>query len=217
MTPILAVRGLTVGYAGHTVLHDIDLQLDRGETCALVGPNGCGKSTLLRAVCGIVQPSAGDVHIAGHDLQRRRSAALGQVGFVAQRFGLYEDLTVEENLKFYGRCYGLWGGALGRAVAASCERFALTPWRRHKGATLSQGWKQRLAAAAATLHQPSLLLLDEATAGLDAEGRAALWPILAGYAEAGTAILLVTHHDDDAARCQRVKRLHESKLIGAAA
>jgi ABC-2 type transport system ATP-binding protein len=208
----LSASRLRVSYANRLILRDIDLHLAPGDTCALLGANGSGKSTLLRALAGLVKPESGSVAIGGRDLYRQRAAALAQVGFVAQRFGLYEDLTVEENLRFYGRCYELWGEPLRRAIDASIERFDLAAWRRNTAGTLSYGWKQRLAAAAATLHSPSLLLLDEATTGLDVDGRAAMWEILTGYANAGTAVLLITHHDDDAARCDRVARLRDGAV-----
>jgi ABC-2 type transport system ATP-binding protein len=178
----------------------VDLEVAPGEIYGMFGSNGCGKSTLLRILAGAIRPTTGTVSIQGF------------AGYVAQRFSLYQDLSVDENLSFFARCYRPPDTTLRANIDAVVERFGLTPFRAKSTGQLSHGWKQRVAIACALCHQPSVLLLDEVTAGIDPQARADLWRILAESARSGTAIVLATHFTDEADHCHRTSYLHEGAL-----
>ena len=199
-SPAVSARGVSKNFGDNVVLNGVDLQIAPGEIFGLFGANGCGKSTLLRILAGAIRPSSGTVAIQGF------------AGYVAQRFSLYQDLSVEENLSFYARCYRPADPALPSAIDAIIHRFGLAPFRRQRTGLLSHGWKQRVAIASALCHQPSVLLLDEATAGIDPDARQDLWTILTAAATAGTAILFTTHFTDEAARCPRTGYLRQGIL-----
>jgi ABC-2 type transport system ATP-binding protein len=201
VTPsVLTARGVTKSYGAKAVLRGFDLEVGSGEIFGLFGSNGSGKSTLLRILAGALRPTAGSV------------AVRGLTGYVAQRFSLYPDLSVEENLSFFARCYALEGAAVKSRVDRVMERVGLAPYRRERSGELSHGWRQRLSLAAALSHEPALLLLDEATAGLDPGARAALWDVLANYARGGGAVVLATHFLDEGDRCGRVGRIVEGRM-----
>jgi ABC-2 type transport system ATP-binding protein len=202
VTPVLSARGISKSYGAKQVLRSLDLEILPGEIFGLFGSNGSGKSTLLRIFAGALRPTAGKVEVRG------------STGYVAQRFSLYPDLSVEENLSFFAQCYRPEGGAARARVEEVLERVGLAPWRRERAEALSHGWRQRLSLAAALTHSPSILLLDEATAGLDPSARSALWEVLTAYAQAGMAIVLSTHFLDEGERCTRVGRIEEGRLAG---
>ncbi|HEY4359797.1 MAG TPA: heme ABC exporter ATP-binding protein CcmA [Bryobacteraceae bacterium] len=210
--PVLDVRKLTIRYGTKTVLENVDLQLEAGQIYGLAGPNGSGKSTLLRALCGLVPSSSGDILICGDALTSRRAGALRKVGYVAQRFALYPDLTVDENLRFYARCHGFSHREVSALLAEALEQFQLNPVRTQVCGTLSHGWSQRVALAAAACHKPELMLLDETTAGLDAEARRDFWDAARTLSSRGAAVLLATHHTEDSALCARLGSLAEAGL-----
>lgn len=198
--PAVSVRGVSKKYGANVVLNGIDLEIAPGEIFGLFGANGCGKSTLLRILAGAARPDSGSVSIEGFS------------GYVAQRFSLYQDLSVEENLTFYANCYLPNAPHLQTNIDAVIDRFALAPLRRHRTGLLSHGWKQRVAIASALCHKPSVLLLDEATAGIDPDAREDLWDILGTAARTGTAILITTHFTDEASRCHRTGYLRGGLL-----
>jgi ABC-2 type transport system ATP-binding protein len=198
--PALVIEAVTKNYGAKSVLRDVHLEVAPGEIFGLFGSNGSGKSTLLRIVAGALRPTSGVARVRG------------VTGYVAQKFSLYPDLTVEENLLFFARCYEINGREASLRVDATLDRVGLEPFRREPAGELSHGWRQRLSLAAALTHSPSVLLLDEATAGLDPGARSALWEVLADYARGGGAILLATHFTDEGERCSRAARLEEGKL-----
>jgi ABC-2 type transport system ATP-binding protein len=216
MAPILRAEGVNVSYGARTILAEVSMELHAGEVCALAGPNGSGKSTLLRAICGLIPLSAGRIEICGSDLRKQRSSALSKTGYVAQRFGLYSDLTVVENLRFYAGCYGFSREIMLQHVENTLDRLQLQPLRARLVSTLSYGWSQRLALAVATCHQPALLLLDETTSGLDDVARIEFWNILEAEAARGTTILLATHNREDIERCTRRGIIEDRMLQGVA-
>ena len=172
MTLAIDVHDLVKRYGSRTVVDHVNLAVEQGRICGFLGPNGSGKTTTLRMICGLLTPDGGGGTCLGYDLVREREAIKRQTGYMTQRFGLYEDLTIRENLEFVGRVYGL--DRLKQRVDSSLERLELTTRQNQLAGALSGGWKQRLALAACVLHEPKLLLLDEPTAGVDPKARRAL-------------------------------------------
>jgi ABC-2 type transport system ATP-binding protein len=210
----IEIDGLMYRYRSRPALNGVSLAVEPGSVVGLLGANGAGKSTLLRILCGLLVPGQGSVRVAGYQLPRDRNRARGSIGYVAQQFGLYEDLRVEENLRFYTRAYGLEETTAAERVQEALHRFDLDGRRADRTSTLSHGWRQRLALACALAHRPSVLLLDEATAGLDPAARRQVWRVIQEEAARGAAILIGTHHLDEAARCDSVAWLHEGCVAG---
>jgi ABC-type multidrug transport system ATPase subunit len=198
--PVLEIQSVSKTYRTKAVLRDLSLQLFPGEIYGLFGSNGSGKSTLLRIAAGALRPTAGSVRVRG------------TTGYVAQKFSLYPDLTVEENLAFFARCYDVTAAEARARVDRTVDRVGLSPYRTHRADELSHGWRQRLSLAAALTHSPALLLLDEATAGLDPGARASLWRLLSDFAAGGGAILLATHFADEGERCALAARIEDGAL-----
>jgi ABC-2 type transport system ATP-binding protein len=208
------VRGLRKAFGGLVAVEGLDLEIQRGEVFGLLGPNGSGKTTTIRMLCGLLEPTAGEGTVVGHDLLTESDAIRRDIGYMSQKFGLYEDLTVAENLRFYASVYGLRGQTRQVRLAELLDQLHLTPRRDQLAGTLSGGWKQRLALACATAHRPSLVFLDEPTAGVDPAARRHFWQIIYQLAETGTTILVTTHYMDEAERCERLAFLSRGHLIG---
>ena len=189
--PLLAVR-------------DVSLEVRRGEIFGVLGPNGAGKSTTIRMLCGILDPSGGSGTVVGFDLAREAERIKERIGYMTQRFSLYEDLTVFENLRFYAGLYGLPGGRRQARIHEVLDATGLQQRRGQIAGTLSGGWKQRVALACATIHQPPLLFLDEPTAGVDPVSRREFWEQIHRLAAQGTTVLVTTHYMDEAERCHRL-------------
>jgi ABC-2 type transport system ATP-binding protein len=205
------VQGITKRFGGRPVVHHIALQVRRGEIYGFLGPNGSGKTTFLRILCGLLTPDAGSGTCLGFDLRTQTGAIRERVGYLTQRFSFYEDLSVEENLDFVARLYGV---PRRRAAVAQClERFGLAELRRQLAGELSGGWKQRLALAACLIHQPELLLLDEPTVGVDPKARRDFWEEIHRLAGAGITVLITTHYMDEAERCHRLAYLAYGQLL----
>ena len=198
----IAVRGLSKRYDGRAVVDQLDLQLQRGRVCGFLGPNGSGKTTTLRMLCGLLKPDGGSGTCLGLDIVREAAAIKRQVGYMTQRFGLYEDLSIRENLDFIARLFEL---PKRRAeVDGALKRLGLTARQRQLAGQLSGGWKQRLALAACLIHRPSLLLLDEPTAGVDPKARRDFWDEIHRLAAEGITVLVSTHYMDEALRCDQL-------------
>ncbi len=202
--PVVRARGLTRLFGQLVAVRDFDVEVYRGEVFGFLGPNGAGKSTALRMLIGLLAPSAGSVEVLGLELPREAEKLRPHVGYMTQKFSLYEDLSVEENLDFTAEIFGLGRAERARRIDEVLAEYGLTQRRRQRPATLSGGWKQRLALAAATIHRPELLLLDEPTAGVDPDNRRLFWEKLFEMAERGTTILVSTHYMDEAVRCHRL-------------
>jgi ABC-2 type transport system ATP-binding protein len=202
--PALAidVRGLTKRYGGRTVVDRVDLQLGAGRICGFLGPNGSGKTTTIRMLCGLLTPDAGAGSCLGFDLRSQADQIRYQVGYMTQKFGLYEDLSIHENLDFIARLYQLRDRRA--AVDRTLERLGLTTRRDQLAGALSGGWKQRLALAACLMHDPRLLLLDEPTAGVDPKARRDFWDEIHALAAQGITVLVSTHYMDEAERCHEL-------------
>ena len=209
----IEARSLTKTYGTHTVVHDVNLQVRSGEIFGFLGPNGSGKSTTIKMLCGLVEPTRGEAIVCGNDVENQGDAVRRSIGYVSQSFSLYGDLTVEENLEFYGRAYGLSRSRRVQRINELVGFSNLQPFRRQLAASLSGGWKQRLALAAALLHQPRVLFLDEPTAGIDPVARRDLWDLLFTLSEHGVALFVTTHYMDEAERCARVGYIYDGEVI----
>jgi ABC-2 type transport system ATP-binding protein len=192
----------------------LDLTIPRGEVFGLLGPNGSGKTTTIRMLCGLVTPTSGRAMVVGYDAETQAETVRTKIGYMSQRYGLYDDLTVYENLRFYATVYGLHGDVRTKRLAEHLHALGLDARRNQLAGTLSGGWKQRLALACATAHEPEMLFLDEPTAGVDPAARRAFWKSIYVLAENGTTILVTTHYMDEAERCQRLAFLSRGHLIG---
>jgi ABC-2 type transport system ATP-binding protein len=211
MTLAIDVHGLTKAYSGRKVVDDLSIQVGEGRITGFLGPNGSGKTTTLRMICGLLTPDAGQGTALGLDIRKDARAIKRQTGYMTQKFSLYEDLTIEENLRFTARIYGL-DDRQGR-VDAALERLGLVARKGQLAGSLSGGWKQRLALAAATLHEPKLLLLDEPTAGVDPKARRAFWDEIHALAAEGLTVMVSTHYMDEAERCHDIAYIAYGKLL----
>ncbi|WP_026379740.1 ABC transporter ATP-binding protein [Afifella pfennigii] len=201
-SPAIEVVDLTKIFDGKSVVKHIDLTINRGEIVGFLGPNGSGKTTTIRMICGLLRPDGGSGTCLGYDILTEAAEIKRRVGYMTQRFSLYEDLTIEENLIFVARLYGMKN--VRKVAAETLQQLGLTSRRKQIAGTLSGGWKQRLALAACIMHKPDLLLLDEPTAGVDPKARREFWDEIHELAEAGLTVLVSTHYMDEAERCHRI-------------
>ncbi|WP_309604769.1 ABC transporter ATP-binding protein [Phenylobacterium sp.] len=211
MTLAIDVAGLNKSFAGKHVVQDFSIQVEQGRICGFLGPNGSGKTTTLRMLCGLLTPDSGSGTCLGYDILAQADAIKVRTGYMTQRFSLYEDLTLAENLQFTARVYGLDRRA--ERVDAALSRLGLTNRRDQLAGELSGGWKQRLALASATLHEPRLLLLDEPTAGVDPKARRDFWDEIHALAGQGLTVLVSTHYMDEAERCHEIAYISYGRLI----
>ncbi|MEY4884631.1 MAG: hypothetical protein RIS34_2485, partial [Pseudomonadota bacterium] len=211
MTLSIDVTGLTKRYGGRAVVDNLSIQLETGRICGFLGPNGSGKTTTLRMLCGLLTPDSGSGTCLGLDLITQAMQIKRQVGYMTQRFGLYEDLTIRENLDFVARLFEL--PQRKQAVDLTLERLALTARQHQLAGALSGGWKQRLALAACLLHEPRLLLLDEPTAGVDPKARRDFWDEIHRLAAQGITVLVSTHYMDEAARCHELMYIANGQVL----
>jgi ABC-2 type transport system ATP-binding protein len=209
--PAISVSGLSKSFNGKKVVDNFALEVKRGTIFGFLGPNGSGKTTTIRMLCGLLTPDAGEGKCLGFDIRREAREIKRRVGYMTQRFGLYEDLTVRENLEFIGRVYEL-SDAPGHARTIAAK-FGLAARMDQLAGTLSGGWKQRLALAACVLHEPELLLLDEPTAGVDPNARREFWELIHELAAGGVTVLVSTHYMDEAERCERIAYLAWGRLL----
>jgi len=215
---VIVCRDLHKHFGELHAVKGVSLSIRRGELFGVLGPNGSGKTTLLRMLCGLLEPSSGFARVAGYDVSRDAERIRERVGYMSQKFGLYEDLTVYENLEFYASVYGLSGRVRAERMKAMIEMAGLGGRTRQFAGTLSGGWKQRLALGCAIVHQPAVLLLDEPTAGVDPASRRTFWRIIDRLAaDGGTTILVTTHYMDEAERFGRVAFISFGDLIAVGA
>jgi len=191
----------------------LDLTINKGEVFGVLGPDGSGKTTTIRMLCGLIAPTSGTATVVGFDIVTQAEQLRRRIGYMSQRFGLYDDLTVRENLRFYSAVYGMRGAELDARMTELMDNLDLAPLASQLVSELSGGWKQRLALACAIAHRPDMLFLDEPTAGVDPAARRHFWEIVHQLASSGTTILVTTHYMDEAGRCDRVAFLSRGRLI----
>ncbi len=213
MEPIIEARGLTRRFGELTAVDHLDLSVARGEIFGLVGPDGAGKTTTLRMLCSLVEPSEGSARVAGHDVVREQQEVKDRIGYMAQRFGLYQDLSVQENMNFYADLFGITGPERAELTSQLLRMTRMEPFRDRLAGRLSGGMKQKLALMCTLLHRPEILFLDEPTNGVDPVSRRDFWTILYQLLKEGITILMTTAYLDEAERCNRVGLMYRGKLI----
>ncbi len=210
---VIEAHQLTKKFGDFTAAGDISFQIGRGKIFGLLGPNGAGKSTTFKMMCGLLKPTAGRARVAGLDLYAAASAAREQVGYMAQKFSLYGDLSTRQNLAFFAGVYGLTGTRRREAMARVTSAFRLDPWLEANSGELPLGFKQRLALACAIMHEPAVLFLDEPTSGVDPLTRREFWSHINGMVERGVTIMVTTHFLDEAEYCDRIGLVYRGRLI----
>jgi ABC-2 type transport system ATP-binding protein len=204
-------EGVTKHYGAVHALEDVSLGVEAGEMFGIIGPDGAGKTTAIRLACGLLRPDAGRIAVLGRDPRRNRRAATAAIGYLSQRFSLYGDLTIDENIAFFAEIHGVhqYAGARDRLL----DMTQLTPFRGRRTDRLSGGMKQKLALACTLVHEPKVLLLDEPTTGVDPVSRREFWKLLSEFLSHGLTIVMATPYLDEAERCRRVALLHEGRLL----
>jgi ABC-2 type transport system ATP-binding protein len=213
---IVSAQGLTRRFGALTAVNHLDLEIQQGEIFALVGPDGAGKTTTMRLLCGLMDPTEGKAIVAGHDVSRDLDQVKDQIGYMAQRFGLYGDLTVNENMAFYGDLFGVIGRERQELSARLMQMTRMEPFGNRHAAKLSGGMKQKLALMCTLLHKPRVLFLDEPTNGVDPVSRRDFWAILYQLVSDGLTVLVSTAYLDEAERANRVGMMHKGRMIRCA-
>jgi ABC-2 type transport system ATP-binding protein len=211
--PVIEAEHLSRRFGSMWAVRDVSLRVERGEIFGVLGPNGAGKSTTIRMLCGILDPTGGRGTVVGHDIAKDSEGIKQNIGYMTQRFSLYEDMTVGENLRFYASVYGMSGRARRERIESVLDEAGLRDRRDQLAGTLSGGWKQRVALTSSTIHRPPLLFLDEPTAGVDPVSRREFWDQIHRIASEGTTVLMTTHYMDEAERCHRLAFIFRGRLL----
>lgn len=210
---VVEVRNLARVFGSFKAVDNISFSVEAGEIFGFLGPNGAGKSTTIRMLCGLLTPSSGSGTVAGLDIMTQSEAIKERIGYMSQKFSLYEDLTVAENIEFYGGIYGVEGERFQRRKAWILEMAGLTERENSLTGELSMGWKQRLALGTAIVHEPGILFLDEPTSGVDPVSRRKFWDLIHNVAESGVTVFVTTHFMDEAEHCDRMALIYKGKMI----
>ena len=211
--PAISAEHLVRRFGNFTAVNDVSFRVEKGEIFGFLGPNGSGKTTVIKMLTGLLPLSGGEAHVEGIDVRTDSEGVRERIGYMSQNFSLYYDLTVEENLQFYGKIYSLDAARLKRRMEEIVQINGLGPYLKRLSAQLSGGWKQRLALGCAMLHEPKLLFLDEPTAGIDPVARRQLWDLLFELSGHGITFFVTTHYMDEAERCSHVAYIYYGKLI----
>jgi len=212
-TPTIIANRLTKRFGEFTAVDEVDFQVYPGEIFGFLGPNGSGKTTTIRMTLGLLRPSAGSVNVLGVPVDGETTRIRPRLGYMSQKFSLYNDLTVIQNLRFYGKAYGLSNALLAERIQEALEMASLKGRESLRTKELSGGWRQRLALSAAILHKPEVLFLDEPTAGVDPVSRRAFWDLLYRLVEQGITVFVTTHYMDEAEHCHRLAFIQRGKII----
>jgi len=207
------VTNLTRVFGSFTAVDSVNFRVPKGEIFGFLGANGAGKTTTIRMLCGLLEPSSGSGKVAGLDIMREYERIKFQIGYMSQKFSLYDDLTVQENIEFYGGIYGLSSSVLRERLAILGAELELTPHRKKLCGSLPLGWKQKIALAAALVHDPQIVFLDEPTSGVDPAARRQFWLVIYRLAEQGKTIFVTTHFMDEAEYCHRASIMKLGKVI----
>jgi ABC-2 type transport system ATP-binding protein len=214
---MVTIRNLYKRFGDFVAVDDVSLDVTRGEVFGFLGPNGAGKSTTIRMLCGLLSPSSGSATVAGYAVGEESGQIRRNIGYMSQKFSLYDDLTVEENIDFFGGLYGVRGGRLAERREYAIAMAGLDQKRREMTGMLAGGWKQRLALGCAILHEPPVLFLDEPTSGVDPIARRQFWDLIYGLSEAGNTIFVTTHYMEEAEYCHRIALMYRGRTIALGA
>lgn len=214
-TPDIAieVKGLTKSFDGREVVHDLSMEVKRGTIYGFLGPNGSGKTTTIRMLCGLLAPTSGTATVGGVDVATDPEGVKRNIGYMSQKFSLYEALTVDQNIAFFGGVYGLNGDAFAKRREFVLDMAGLRGREKTITKSLSGGWRQRLALGCAVLHQPPIVFLDEPTGGVDPVSRRQFWDLIGNLAEGGVTVLVTTHYLDEAEHCRRLAIIHRGQMV----
>ena len=210
--PAIEVHELTRRFADFTAVDHLSFDVQRGEIFGFLGANGAGKSTTIRMLCGLLRPTSGTARVGGIDVSRDPEQVKRRIGYMSQRFSLYERLTIDDNIRFFGGIYGLRGKAFDERRQFVLRMAGLEGRERTRTSDLAGGWRQRLALGCAILHQPAIVFLDEPTGGVDPLSRRQFWDLIGNLAQSGTTVLVTTHYLDEAEHCHRIAIIHAGKL-----
>ncbi|MGH9658092.1 MAG: ATP-binding cassette domain-containing protein [Bryobacteraceae bacterium] len=209
----VSAAGLRKTFGSFVAVEGVTLEVGRGEIFGFLGPNGAGKSTTIRMLCGLLKPSGGSAQVGGFDVARQPERVRESIGYMSQKFSLYDDLTVEENVRFFGGVYGVEGARLESRIAYVLAMAGLGERRGTMTRLLAGGWKQRLALGCAIVHEPPILFLDEPTSGVDPLARRAFWDLIYELSAAGRTVFVSTHYMDEAEYCHRMALMHRGRVI----
>ena len=209
----IEVKSLVKRFGGFTAVDGVSFEVERGRIFGFLGANGAGKSTTIRMLCGLLDPTSGTATVGGYDIRREPERVKRAIGYMSQRFSLYEDLSVAENIRFFGGAYGLTRKAVDARLAWVLEMAGLEGRERSLTRTLSVGWKQRLALGCAILHEPRIVFLDEPTGGVDPASRRRFWELINGLSEGGITVFVTTHYMDEAEYCNDIRLIHAGRIV----